>query len=81
MHIRRRGKGVENENVIGIKDDLREGRERKVGNIIDVDEKETWSKNGSLRYTGGDRKGGRGGTIHNFRDRLRRYELARCKRG
>ena len=63
MHVRRRVYRFENENVIGIKDDLREGRERKVGNIIDVDEKEKRSKNGSLRYTEGDRKGGRGGTI------------------
>ena len=39
MHIRRRGNGFENENVIGINDELREGRERKVGNIIDIDEK------------------------------------------
>ena len=60
MHVRRRVYGFENENVIGIKDDLREGRERKVG-IIDVDEKEKRSKNGSLRCTGADRKGGRGG--------------------
>ena len=50
MHIRRRVNGFENENVISINNDLREGREGEVGYIADIDEKEKWSKNGSLRY-------------------------------
>ena len=39
MHIRRRVNGFENENAISIKNDLREGREGEVGNIVDIDEK------------------------------------------
>ena len=50
MHIRRRVNGFENENVISINNNLGEEREGEVGNIVDIDEKEKWSKNGSLRY-------------------------------